>query len=284
MDNQNKNTKNLDSYEINGESLKRKADKIVAALYMVTDCIEDSEPIKEKLRSLGLDVVSTSNALVFAPSYDRNFVFTDFEMVMHEVTSLVSISASVGIISEMNASILVREIHLIRTNMRTWVDTGLYQTDARSRSVTLSESMFTEHVENNTERDTRDTPKSIPTSFDFSRIKTQKEELSNGKHGYVSQKDKHHAHAVFDTTKQTRTPATIQKDTDSKKFDLALKLTRRNTILKLIKDKHEVTIKDITSIISDCSEKTIQRELLSLVESGVLKRTGEKRWSKYALA
>ncbi len=59
---------------------------------------------------------------------------------------------------------------------------------------------------------------------------------------------------------------------------------RQNIILSLIKKKKEVTINDIAMIIKDCSEKTIQRELISFIEAGVLKRVGERRWSKYMLA
>jgi hypothetical protein len=61
------------------------------------------------------------------------------------------------------------------------------------------------------------------------------------------------------------------------------KSERQNTILALIKKKKELTIKDLSEVIKDCSEKTIQRELISLISMGVLKRTGERRWSKYSL-
>lgn len=59
---------------------------------------------------------------------------------------------------------------------------------------------------------------------------------------------------------------------------------RQNIILGLIKKKKEVTIKDIAEVIKDCSEKTIQRELISFMATGIIKRTGERRWSKYSLA
>jgi predicted HTH transcriptional regulator len=62
------------------------------------------------------------------------------------------------------------------------------------------------------------------------------------------------------------------------------KESRRARILKLVKDNREVTIKDIATHFADLSEKTIQRELVSLVEGGVLKKFGERRWSRYALA
>ena len=59
---------------------------------------------------------------------------------------------------------------------------------------------------------------------------------------------------------------------------------RQETILAIIKRKKEVMIKDISLLISGYSEKTIQRELLSMVRDGILKKSGEKRWSKYSLA
>jgi virulence-associated protein VapD len=58
---------------------------------------------------------------------------------------------------------------------------------------------------------------------------------------------------------------------------------RSEEILEIIKNKGNVMIKDISSEITDCSEKTIQRELQKLVFSGVLKKEGERRWSTYSL-
>ncbi len=58
---------------------------------------------------------------------------------------------------------------------------------------------------------------------------------------------------------------------------------RQNIILGLLKKKKELTINDIAEVIKDCSEKTIQRELISFIAAGVIKRTGERRWSKYSL-
>ncbi len=61
------------------------------------------------------------------------------------------------------------------------------------------------------------------------------------------------------------------------------KSSRQNIILSVIRKKGEITIKDISDVIKNCSEKTIQRELISLVSSGLVKRSGERRWSKYSL-
>lgn len=59
---------------------------------------------------------------------------------------------------------------------------------------------------------------------------------------------------------------------------------RKSVILSLIQSKGRASIKDISTVVRGVSEKTIQRELLALVESGVVVKTGERRWSVYALA
>lgn len=62
------------------------------------------------------------------------------------------------------------------------------------------------------------------------------------------------------------------------------KSSRQSIIIAILKRKKEIMIKDVSPLISGCSEKTIQRELLAMVHSGLLKKVGEKRWSRYSLA
>jgi DeoR/GlpR family transcriptional regulator of sugar metabolism len=63
-----------------------------------------------------------------------------------------------------------------------------------------------------------------------------------------------------------------------------IKDKRQKIIIALVKKHRTLTIKGFTGVIKDCSEKTIQRELLALVARGVLKKEGERRWSTYSLA
>ncbi len=60
-------------------------------------------------------------------------------------------------------------------------------------------------------------------------------------------------------------------------------ISRRERIMNVIKDRGEATIKDIASVVTDCSEKTIQRELIELIKDSIVHRDGERRWSKYKL-
>ena len=62
------------------------------------------------------------------------------------------------------------------------------------------------------------------------------------------------------------------------------KNSRQSVIFSLLKRKKEIMIKDVSPLIGGCSEKTIQRELADMVSKGILRRIGEKRWSRYTLA
>lgn len=58
---------------------------------------------------------------------------------------------------------------------------------------------------------------------------------------------------------------------------------RAERIKTVLEAAGEASIKDISNIVTDCSEKTIQRQLNSLIENGLVKRVGERRWSRYSL-
>lgn len=59
---------------------------------------------------------------------------------------------------------------------------------------------------------------------------------------------------------------------------------RKDRIREVLRDKGQVSIKDISEIIKDVSEKSIQRDLNFMIENGEVLRTGKKRWSLYALS
>lgn len=78
---------------------------------------------------------------------------------------------------------------------------------------------------------------------------------------------------------------TLKKDWGIKRTNKSKgHLNRKDAILRLLDKKDKITIKDAVASIEDCSEKTIQRELIALVQEGVLLKEGERRWSSYRRA
>ena len=269
MDIQNGQQNNIEKYRVDGMSLKEKSDKIVIALHMVTDCIEDNEPIRFKIRTLGIELVSSTHMIIHTPAHERGFIFSDVELIATEIFSFLRLAKSIRLISDMNADILLRELSTNIERMRAWVETGFYETDAptttggATANFTLNETHFkiADQRDNST-----------------AQAMTSHKGLQISK-GQTTTPSSHAVGNLKESKVQEK-----EDQTNSRKFDFAVKLTRRNTILKIIKDKKEVSVKDISGIIVDCSEKTIQRELIVLVGEGVLKKIGHKRWSKYAIA
>lgn len=79
------------------------------------------------------------------------------------------------------------------------------------------------------------------------------------------------------TTSGSATPASHGATQSSAATD------RRERIKTIIEAKGEASIKDISEIITDISEKTVQRELNAMISENIIKRHGERRWSKYTL-
>lgn len=75
----------------------------------------------------------------------------------------------------------------------------------------------------------------------------------------------------------------VKKVNIEKASNIKPESVRKKIIIEVIRNKKEVSIKDISLQVQGVSGKTIQRDLLELVSHGVLKKTGERRWSKYSL-
>lgn len=56
---------------------------------------------------------------------------------------------------------------------------------------------------------------------------------------------------------------------------------RTSLILDIVRKNKGISIKDIAAVVRGCSEKTIQRELTTLIDKGLIERRGERRWSVY---
>lgn len=59
---------------------------------------------------------------------------------------------------------------------------------------------------------------------------------------------------------------------------------RKQEILSVIRSRTVSTLADIKSLVTAYSEKTIQRDLNEMVEMGVIKKEGNKRWTTYKIA
>lgn len=222
----------------------KKTEKLASAVYLVTNLFSDNEPMKWNLRRKVSDILSL--ILEYKDINDsrvNDFNYNVKSKVL-EIVSMLEISYMSGLVSQMNFNIIKKEFQ----NLSETFDQHSLVV-RKPLNETLVDTFFNVSYK-----------KPIQVGHINSGLNMSHESTQN-----IHQKE-------------------VIKDTISISDKSIIKRSnRQNTILALIKKKKELTIKDISEVIKDCSEKTIQRELSSFIESGVLKRTGERRWSKYSL-
>ncbi len=249
-------------------TLAKKSEKIVTALYMVTDYMNVDEPIRNKLRNHGVELVSDMASVAAMPGLKKESSFLSIAGRISEIFSFMDIAASIGLVSDMNYRILKGEMISLKESL---------SKRQESYRINIFEDLF---LAENTQKDikgqfvVKDTKRQIKSPSDF------KEETVLQNLSFKNSKDQRNN---FNNEERNQSSETARKYLKERRGFGSENSTRKDMIVGLIKDKGEVTIKDISCAISECSEKTIQRELLSLVNSSVLKKTGEKRWSRYSL-
>ena len=208
----------------------KKTEKIVSAVYLVTNNIKDNEPLKWEIRENGMSLLSISMSLNGIEIFDKNKLLQSYFISAIQLISLLKISRSVDIISDMNSSIIIKEIDLIINYIRQNSISNTYNS-----GLILSDTFFA----------TDD-------------INIVNKEQSN----------------KININNSIKNKGLIIKDK---------KNIRKDEIINLLKKKSDLTIKDFVKVITDCSEKTIQRELIDLVGKGLIVKKGERRWSTYSL-
>jgi hypothetical protein len=220
--------------------IHQKSQKLVTAIYLITDFLKDNEPLKWKIREQGLSLLSRNLSLVNAFAADKKIILDAVSSVCLEIVSMIEIAYVAGVVSPMNFSILKKEF----MDLVNLIETKENPTNLGSNFV-LSES--------------------------FLHVDAIKLEDDKG-HNNVLENKMSFKPKILNSRFERRVPESKDKKTD-----------RQAVILDVVRKKREVTIKDILAFVSDCGEKTIQRELLLMVSKGILKKVGERRWSRYSI-
>src|SRR3989344_4869195 len=76
-------------------------------------------------------------------------------------------------------------------------------------------------------------------------------------------------------------PLHLKDIKDTAKMSNKTQSERMSLILTFIQKHKQASIKDIAAVVKGCSEKTIQWELRALIERGLVRKVGERRWSVY---
>ncbi len=193
-----------------------KGQKILAAVYMVTNHLPESDPIRLELRSIATCFVcATENK---AKEY------------LLSLETLLGGAVFAGLISQKNSSIISYEA-------------GRF----------FEQSISTQKSEE------------VKNLFE-----------TNGTQGQNLLKDSKKTSSGTLILSSHR-PVPVVSNTKT----ILNKSSRQETILSFINNRKSAGIKDIVSLFPDVSEKTVQRELNSLINDGKITKRGSKRWSIY---
>jgi len=270
-----KNFKNLKDNSTNtlGISIKdipvsisyTKTNKLITALYMVTDIIDNNEPLRNKLRTLGANILSDIHQDPLK-AYPR----------ISELMSFLGIARTLGIISAMNSDILEVEFSELGNSINNASD----KKAESATNVDLAE-FFREEF--------------FITSPLASAGSVRKFHITPADHSYLSKRHPNPTNigvqkgeTLLRALRGVQMSNKAKGHKTSEDFDV-LKRQRRAEIVSFIKhNAGSATITDIRTravgSLANCGEKTLQRELISMLKDHVLKKTGEKRWSRYFLA
>lgn len=267
-------------------TLSKKCERIATAIYLVTNFLSDTEPIKFRLRALSLDFVRDASFSKNNNHAIESNVFDGLRANITETLSLLEIAFTAGLVSEMNFTILKREyvalrgmIEVKKVSRESHTDNILGDNFFGTPESTTKSTFESNLISSGLSDSVRTAPQSFNKGHSIGQNNTiMSDRISQG-----------HSESTKPDLKKTSKPlesrfGDLSKNKPARAITDVAKESRRARILKLVKDNREVTIKDIATHFADLSEKTIQRELVTLVEAGVLKKFGERRWSRYALS
>lgn len=280
-----------------GTMIAKKSERLVTALYLVTDLIDGSDPIKNGLRKNCVALLSSMNALAQLDVKDK---LTEFKMSLRSVTEIISllhVASTTGLISDMNGIILTegfRTLQLVLEKKQPILTRDMLTIDSEealsssvaqhSGIVSTSYDVLTplgmaRAQEKSAQVETVNMLKRHSVGQGGVGVETKEKAAQSKRQDEGNQKGQVPAPSVRNVLLQHATPAPQVLPSSFQNR----KQTRREQIVSLFVKGVDVSIKDIAARIKGCSEKTIQRELNALVYDNVIERIGEKRWSRYIL-
>lgn len=286
--------------------IAKKTEKIVTAIYLISQFLKDTESIKHELRKEANELIKSLNSLAYLEHKDTLSIYRNSLDNVSLLISYLTITKESNLISRMNVEIVIEALRILENllakkqfnlkpenlfiNEESFLLSLLESREEISPNTNTSYDVLTgRNIEENFYTNSKNifNSQEKKSKLEKERISEEvvKDKISKGQNTNI--KDKAiEKEAVKATTSLKDTPKSTATKINTKKAiqNQERKNNRREQILALFTKGTEVSIKDISKKIVGCSVKTIQRELNDLVLENKIERIGDKRWSKYTLA
>lgn len=271
-------------------SLAERSQKIVTALYMVTDFLDTNDALRSLLRTSATDSMKDLFSLTHSHKMNRVETLSRVHAAWFAVVSYLEVAFRNGFISDMNFNVIRGEIEKLRTDIDLQIKKSLPYDKKENNTLSVREFSFSDSF--------FDTASQSQGHKKFSAPSVEKNESIN---------DIPHKEPEPIKDNEDEQPVFVKKTSPKKAFDDALekkrqavkplrkkvirepkpneaKEERKENILKILKQKRDASINDISTLFKDISTKTIQRDLSELIDEGLIIKEGSRRWSKYNLS
>src|SRR3989344_5711751 len=255
----------------------KKIEKLTSAIYKITDLMPQEEPLKWKIRKDSLSLLSSAMSFI---NHWKETSSQELSVILHNIARLISfleVSYMGSFVSQMNFRVLKEEYDALHNSIRA------YKNDKEVSSNLIVTREELEGVEqfHKDEKDKRTLIKDTSETFDNGHYagKIFKVDHLRLPKSVYNQK-------TYTAQKRNIRNNGLRTGTSHGTRNLEEKTNRRSIIMSFIKSKgKDVNIKDIfelPELSKSYSEKTIQRELVDMVNQGTIKKHGERRWSRYS--
>lgn len=220
---------NVFNKDIRRVYIYRKSERLAKAIQLILPAFNSNVSVSSRLEDIMVNLID-------ACTQETGTIKDVISKELLVLISLMSVARVGGMLSEVNADLMIRESMQLMQEILSYDEPLLSLEDVPTIAEFARQS-------------NRAREASAP-SITLSRVFDSNETKQESK-GHIS-----------DTVKQS---------------------DRQEAILNVLRTKGPSYIKDISTVVRDVSEKTIQRELQTLVLLGKVTRSGERRWTQYQL-
>ena len=231
----------------------QKLGKIAAAIHLVADIMDTDSSLAHDLHTKALINISKCYGCVGKNNLKSDEVMS-VVLGIEEAVALVDIGSIARSISKMNSEIIIGELLKVREVI---IDilTSLQKTE---QSFVLSQYAVAQPVIQD---------EVISDSLFDQKLRD-----------YQSKRHQNDIKTTLITQSDNQSDVLKSKTTSVNDIP---RVGRQKDILNLIKSSNLTTLATLKLKIPDCSEKTLQRELATLIDMGLIRKEGNKRWTVY---
>lgn len=253
------------------KDIYNKVEKLVTATHLVAGVMPKSEPLQSALRQESLKLLSSS---LYSTNIPDSQHIGHFVTVADSCMSLTRIALATGLITDMNAKWLIKGYTVVKDMYQSRempeMDLAVYDIKDTPTNYIKDSAVNIFPAHQPSSKTFRGVGESnVGVSLHVPGTDTDRKLASLQHKQYTSAT----SGGPANTLRPAPTPAYKKQQLSSD--------DRQSQIYALLSDGEARLLPDISKFFPSLTDKTVQRDLQTLIEMGKVKKIGERRWSRY---